>query len=1147
MNKKLVPTLFLVAFLGLAGLASANLTQVELQPQSSFTCNATGTIFYSSSNNQLMLCTSGTGSSPVLTSGGSGGTSASFSTLAVSGQTTLATASGNVSIGTTTMVDKLDVVGNLGIGGSSFNVGVMNGISDEGIAFPSTNNDSVRILGEYTNPDTSDGIFATGDNTTDGWKFRESDCCGGGVLDYIVIRRATPQMTFHSTSTDASSISVTNGFTSFASSGSNPGYSFSGGYVGIGTTSPATTLDVNGNINVGSVLYDRANTNYYVNPSGNIMPLAANLGGSISVPTQYIKVDSGSSYIGDGAPSVPSTATTTATAYSTGFYSSSLYNNSGYPSTYGYLMSLSNTGTRNAMAQMYFSWTNYGDQSGSPGQPAYVWVRTNRDSNNQFGTWQQIPLLQQNGDLNLGGSGYDYYGSGNLHVSGSVGIGTASPGSYKLQVSGTGNITGVTNIGSPSDTSGMLNVQTTGTDRVITINGSGGTTTSTWWIVSNPNYDSYAFNLWSATGGDLFRLRHNGSGYFTNGPIGIGTTAPTTAGLVVAANVSGAAVDVNNNRIINVGTPVNAADAATKSYVDSAVATGVSGGVTGTTNYIAKFTGTNTVGNSALYQSGSNIGIGTASPGNNLTVVATGASKGIDVLPTGYSSGATMRIVNPGTDNTVQIGAVENNNVQFLSNNSVVMTLTIGGNVGVGATNPQQSLEVSNLNNYQLRLGNGNGSSAYTYDIGRNGSDGLLYFYANQPGYEGYVFSGTRGEYMRINNGGNVGINTASPGTTLDVNGNIQASMYYDRSNTNYYINPSGSVMPYAANLNGDIYTTATHQIYSSYDGNLIARAAAFQADPGTTFGSLTGWSVNCSTGNNEIVSVAGPYGGQVKTWDVFNTGSSSVCGGTSEWIPADPRATYRFSIWIMEDSTNPTVYLGVHTQQSGDTLQMSSGSSNTNPYFWNGDLPTMNTWYLIEGYLYPYGVSNTSALAGGIYDASGRKVANIQAEFRFPANAATGMQLRFWNAYGTGTNNAWFLDPKIEEVNDFQNPQIYNNLGVPGMLTVGGSMYSIEHDNGTATGATTIDWSQSNTQTLVLGASPIALTLSNGQPGAHYTLALKQDATGSRLVTWPGNVRWSSGVAPTLTTTANKTDYVEFVYDGLSSTFDGVGFNANF
>ena len=49
-------------------------------------------------------------------------------------------------------------------------------------------------------------------------------------------------------------------------------------------STPGTSLDVNGNINVGSILYDRANTNYYVNPSGNIMPYAANLGGNVGVP-----------------------------------------------------------------------------------------------------------------------------------------------------------------------------------------------------------------------------------------------------------------------------------------------------------------------------------------------------------------------------------------------------------------------------------------------------------------------------------------------------------------------------------------------------------------------------------------------------------------------------------------------------------------------------------------------------------------------------------------------------------------------------------------------------------------------------------------------------------------------------------------------
>ena len=40
----------------------------------------------------------------------------------------------------------------------------------------------------------------------------------------------------------------------------------------------------------------------------------------------------------------------------------------------------------------------------------------------------------------------------------------------------------------------------------------------------------------------------------------------------------------------------------------------------GTTNYIPKFTGTSTIGNSVLYESSSKIGIGTTSPLNTLHV-----------------------------------------------------------------------------------------------------------------------------------------------------------------------------------------------------------------------------------------------------------------------------------------------------------------------------------------------------------------------------------------------------------------------------------------------------------------------------------------------------------------------------------------------
>lgn len=85
------------------------------------------------------------------------------------------------------------------------------------------------------------------------------------------------------------------------------------------------------------------------------------------------------------------------------------------------------------------------------------------------------------------------------------------------------------------------------------------------------------------------------------------------------------------------------------------------------------------------------------------------------------------------------------------------------------------------------------------------------------------------------------------------------------------------------------------------------------------------------------------------------------------------------------------------------------------------------------------------------------------------------------------------------------------------------------------------VDWSKGDAQTVTLGGNR-TLTFSNGQKGGKYLLILRQDATGSRTVTWPSSVRWPGGPPQTggqpanvLTTTANKTDYLMFFYDGVS------------
>jgi hypothetical protein len=85
--------------------------------------------------------------------------------------------------------------------------------------------------------------------------------------------------------------------------------------------------------------------------------------------------------------------------------------------------------------------------------------------------------------------------------------------------------------------------------------------------------------------------------------------------------------------------------------------------------------------------------------------------------------------------------------------------------------------------------------------------------------------------------------------------------------------------------------------------------------------------------------------------------------------------------------------------------------------------------------------------------------------------------------------------------------------------------------ENATVTGTVGIDLNNGNVHSITLTG---AATLTFDNPVAtgdssSFTLIVKQDATGSRLITWPGSVAWAAATAPTLTTTANRFDVLAF------------------
>jgi hypothetical protein len=85
--------------------------------------------------------------------------------------------------------------------------------------------------------------------------------------------------------------------------------------------------------------------------------------------------------------------------------------------------------------------------------------------------------------------------------------------------------------------------------------------------------------------------------------------------------------------------------------------------------------------------------------------------------------------------------------------------------------------------------------------------------------------------------------------------------------------------------------------------------------------------------------------------------------------------------------------------------------------------------------------------------------------------------------------------------------------------------------------GATiTPDFATNNNFTVTLGGNRTMANPSNLQAGQSGSIFIVQDATGSRTLSWGSYWDFVGGTAPTLTTTANAVDRVDYVVRSTTS-----------
>jgi hypothetical protein len=103
--------------------------------------------------------------------------------------------------------------------------------------------------------------------------------------------------------------------------------------------------------------------------------------------------------------------------------------------------------------------------------------------------------------------------------------------------------------------------------------------------------------------------------------------------------------------------------------------------------------------------------------------------------------------------------------------------------------------------------------------------------------------------------------------------------------------------------------------------------------------------------------------------------------------------------------------------------------------------------------------------------------------------------------------------------------------IGAAKNIVSGGAMWSVHNDIGNSGTTKTITMTDGNVQTITLNNN-CTLTFAGEYAGQAINLIIKQDATGSRLITWP-TISWVGGSAPTLSTVGSSVDIIGLLYDG--------------
>ena len=243
-----------------------------------------------------------------------------------------------------------------------------------------------------------------------------------------------------------------------------------------------------------------------------------------------------------------------------------------------------------------------------------------------------------------------------------------------------------------------------------------------------------------------------GGGSGSSGTSGLSFGSSGTSGLNGSSGTSGnsgssgtSGVNGTSGTSGNSGSSGTSGENGTSGNSGSSGTSGTSPDISGTINYIPKFTGATSLGNSLIYDDGTNLGIGTTSPSAKLDII-TPSSSSIGLRVSGDSTTDLFRITQTGSGAAFRVEDSDNPD-------STPFVISGDGKVYIGTTTETTSV---------LNVG---GNSHFYGNIFLNGTTNRAI--QNSTAGRALINFATAGDSYF--NNGNLGIGTISPGSKLDI------------------------------------------------------------------------------------------------------------------------------------------------------------------------------------------------------------------------------------------------------------------------------------------------------------------------------------------------------------------------------------------